>query len=49
LPLDGLPLDEITAYIGHHLPVAGPWEPPFSDEAIAPIHQICRGQPTGDR
>lgn len=43
--LDGLPLDETAAYIGHHLKLAGRTDPMFSDDAIALIHQTSRGIP----
>ncbi len=43
--LDGLPLDETAAYIGHHLQLAGRSDPLFSDDAIALIHQTSRGIP----
>jgi type II secretory pathway predicted ATPase ExeA len=43
--LDGLPLEETAAYIGHHLTLAGRSDPLFSDDAIALIHQTARGIP----
>ena len=43
--LDGLPLDETAAYIGHHLTLAGRSDPLFSDDAIGLIHQTARGIP----
>ena len=43
--LDGLPLEETAAYIGHHLTLAGRSDPLFSDDAIALIHQTSRGIP----
>lgn len=43
--LDGLPLEETAAYIGHHLSLAGRSDPLFSDDAIALIHQTARGIP----
>ena len=43
--LDGLPLEETAAYIGHHLSLAGRSDPLFSDDAIGLIHQTARGIP----
>jgi type II secretory pathway predicted ATPase ExeA len=43
--LDGLPLDETAAYIGHHLSLAGRTDQLFSHDAIALIHQTSRGIP----
>jgi type II secretory pathway predicted ATPase ExeA len=43
--LDGLPLTETAAYIGHHLTLAGRSDPLFSDDAIRLIHQTSRGIP----
>jgi type II secretory pathway predicted ATPase ExeA len=43
--LDGLPLEETAAYIGHHLSLAGRSDPLFSDDATGLIHQTSRGIP----
>ena len=43
--LDGLPLEETAAHIGHHLTLAGRSDPLFSDDAIRLIHQTSRGIP----
>ena len=36
---------ETTAYIAHHLNLAGRSDTLFSDDAVALIHQVCRGLP----
>ncbi|MEX2548755.1 MAG: AAA family ATPase, partial [Nitriliruptoraceae bacterium] len=43
--LDGLPLEETAAYIGHHLTLAGRSDTIFSDDAVALIHKTARGIP----
>ena len=43
--LDGLPLEETAAYIGHHLTLAGRSDPLFSDDATTLIHQTSHGIP----
>lgn len=36
---------ETTAYIGHHLALAGRSDTLFSDDAVALVHQVSRGLP----
>jgi type II secretory pathway predicted ATPase ExeA len=43
--LDGMDLAQSTAYIRHHLGLAGRSDVLFSDDAIAVIHQASRGLP----
>lgn len=43
--LDGMPVAETTAYLAHHLALAGRSDPLFSDDAIAVIHRTARGIP----
>lgn len=43
--LPGLPHEETTAYLAHHLKIAGRSDPLFSDDATALIHHTARGIP----
>lgn len=36
---------ETTAYVAHHLNLAGRDDPLFADDAVALIHQVSRGLP----
>jgi type II secretory pathway predicted ATPase ExeA len=43
--LDGMDLAETSAYLRHHLALAGRSDPLFSDDAVNVIHQASRGLP----
>jgi type II secretory pathway predicted ATPase ExeA len=43
--LEGMDLKETSAYIGHHLALAGRSDTLFSDDAVAVIHEASRGLP----
>ena len=43
--LEGMDLTETSAYVHHHLALAGRQDPLFSDDAISLIHQTSRGLP----
>jgi type II secretory pathway predicted ATPase ExeA len=43
--MTGMTPDETTAYITHHLQLAGRATPLFSDDALALIHDTSRGKP----
>ena len=43
--MKGMTPDETAGYIRHHLEQAGRTAEPFTDEAVAQIHQAARGKP----
>ena len=43
--LEGMDLAETTAYVKHHLALAGRSDTIFSDDALVVIHQASRGLP----